>query len=69
MTADYRAQIKRAEALDDKELARHAAVGRICKCNDCFCCAAEHVKYVRENNARSMEKILKSFQNVPILLT
>lgn len=52
MTTDYRKYIAQAEKLDDKELARHAAVGRICGCNDCWCCAAEHVRYVRDKNGR-----------------
>lgn len=58
MTTDYRKYIEQAEKLDDKELDRHACVGRICKCNDCWCCAAEHVKYARANNANWIRKNL-----------
>lgn len=59
MTTNYQKQIEQAEFLGDKELERHACVGRICKCENCFCCAAEHVKYVRANDAHSMKKFLK----------
>ena len=31
---------KQAQELTASELERHASVGRICRCNDCFCCVA-----------------------------
>lgn len=67
MTNEYRAQIQTAEALhakDKAELERHARIGRtMCKCNDCFCCAAEHVRYAQEKIERDR---LKFFGGRPI---
>lgn len=55
MTANFMNQLDRArQILDEKgkeALANpHAAVGRICGCKDCFCCAALTV--LNEHNRR-----------------
>ena len=58
MTEEYLIQLKKARRMLDEEgfqsLKRHAAVGRMCGCGDCFCCAALEVsrdKLRREKEA------------------
>lgn len=63
MTDEYRKQITQAKALDDKELEKHASVGRVCGCWDCFCCAADHVRYVRELEKKSNPQNAKKNMN------
>lgn len=46
-TTRYEKFLTKAEAMEDKKLERHASVGRVCKCLDCFDCAAEHVRHAR----------------------
>lgn len=52
MSPCYRNQITEAQHLlqkeGRKELQRHAAIGTICGCRDCFCCAASHVLYAHD---------------------
>lgn len=40
--------VGQARKLPDEDLKRHAAVGRICGCGDCFCCAALSVERKRK---------------------
>jgi len=49
---EFKAQ---AERLSDTELSRHAAVGDMCRCDECFLCVAHGVLRMRTLRAELKE--------------
>lgn len=49
MSDNYQVQQERARQMTDEELKKHAAVGRVCDCHDCFCCTALEETFARIN--------------------
>lgn len=46
----YTDQLKAAHELEGSELRRHAPIGKICGCKDCFCCACLEELQRREHS-------------------
>lgn len=53
LAQEFQAQTR---MLDDASLARHAEVGALCQCHECFCCIAW-----AEQNTRYTQRRLKNW--------